>query len=256
MKNTILEEFNVEEEFLYNNTYLFIKGYASGLELHQTLKALPLARCLHNGQYRKGITVINDIPYHLPYVLHVLKVCSTLISLKLCLSKEELDTLLAASLLHDVIEDCKEHFPDGGNELTTRYGFNPEVYLVVKSVSKLSGLNEEQLNEYFNEIKRNKLSLLIKLADRSHNVEDLYNMKPEKLHRYVEETRTWIYSLANYGKSHYPELSNGLNILKSKIVSLTECTETVVEVYETLLKQKDKEIEDLKIACITQKGKE
>ena len=254
MKNTILEEFNVEEEFLYNNTYLFIKGYATGLELNQTLKALPLARCLHNGQYRKGTITIDDKQYQLPYLLHVLKVCSTLISLKLCLTKDELDSLLAASLLHDVIEDCKEHFPDGGNELTTRYGFSPDVYLIVKSVSKLSGLNEEQLNEYFNDIKRNKLSLLIKLADRSHNVEDLYNMKPEKLHKYVTETRTWIYSLANYGKSYYPELSNGLNILKSKIVSLTECTETVVELYETELIKKDKEIEELRLKLEANKG--
>lgn len=250
MINTILEEFNVEEEFLYNNTYLFIKGHATGLELNQTLKALPLARCLHNGQYRKSCITVNGKEYKLPYLLHVLKVCSTLISLKLPLEKDELDILLAASLLHDVLEDCKENFPDGGNELVVRYGFSPEVYSIVKSVSKLSGLNEEQLNDYFNNIKRNKLSLLIKLADRSHNVEDLYNMKPEKLHKYVLETRTWIYSLATYGKACYPEISNGLNILKSKIVSLTECTETIVEIYENILVQKNVEIEQLKNSIV------
>ena len=67
--------------------------------------------------------------------------------------------------------------------------------------------------------------MLVKLADRSHNVEDLYNMKIEKIHKYVKETRTWIYPLCAYGKANYPELSNGLTILKNKIRSLTELTE-------------------------------
>ena len=36
---------------------MFIKGYATALELTQTLKALPLARRFHNGQHRKGEVV-------------------------------------------------------------------------------------------------------------------------------------------------------------------------------------------------------
>ena len=137
MKNTILEEFNVEEEFLYSDTYLFIKGFATGLKLNQTLKALPLARCLHNGQYRKGTVTVGDTEHRLPYLLHVLKVCSTLISLEIYDydNKDELrklDTLLSSALLHDIIEDCSSNFPDGGTELTTRYGFSPDVYTTVK----------------------------------------------------------------------------------------------------------------------------
>ena len=40
----IIETYNVDEEFLYNKTYLFIKGYAIGRNLTYTLKALPFAR--------------------------------------------------------------------------------------------------------------------------------------------------------------------------------------------------------------------
>ena len=246
MGQKIVESFNVDEAFLYDKTYLFIKGYASGLGLTQTLRALPLVRRFHNGQYRKGEIEINGKKYQLPYVLHVLKVCSTLISLHLPLTNEELDTLLASALLHDSIEDCEDYFPTGGKELITEYNFKPEVYEIVKLVSKKSGYTEEQLDDYFNAIKRNKYALLIKLADRSHNVEDLYNMKPEKLHKYVKETRTWIYPLTTYGKANYPELSNGFTILKAKIVSLTECTETIVAIYENTIAEKDKEIEELK----------
>lgn len=242
----IVESFNVEEAFLYNKTYLFIKGYATALKLPQTLRALPLVRKFHNGQYRKGEVIIDGQSYKLPYVLHVLKVCSTLISLRLPIRTDELDNLLAAALLHDSIEDCEQYFPKGGSELVSEYHFSQKVYEAVKLVSKRSGATEEELNDYFNQIKRNRLAILIKLADRSHNVEDLYVMKPEKLHKYVQETRNWIYPLTTYGKANYPELSDGFTILKAKIVSLTECTETIINIYENELAEKDKEIAALK----------
>lgn len=246
MSQKIVESFNVEEAFLYDKTYLFIKGYATALRLPQTLRALPLVRRFHNGQYRKGEVIVNGQSYRLPYVLHVLKVCSTLISLRLPLKVDELDNLLAAALLHDSLEDCSEYFSKGGNELVNEYHFSPKVLEAVKLVSKRSGATEEELDDYFNQIKRNKYAILIKLADRSHNVEDLYVMKPEKLHKYVNETRTWIYPLTTYGKANYPELSDGFTILKAKIVSLTECTETLINIYEEELKKERDENARLK----------
>ena len=113
-------------------------------------------------------------------------------------------------------------------------------------LSKHHGATEAELNYYFNAIKRNKFALLVKMADRSHNVEDLYNMSVQKLHKYVKETRDYIYPLSTYAKAHYPELSNSVTILKSKIVSLTELTETLVSKYDAVLAEKDKEIERLK----------
>ena len=176
--NPIIDTYNVDEEFMYNKTYLFIKGFALGRNLTYTLKALPFARKVHNGQYRKGIVSINGKDYQLPYVLHVLKEASTLISLSLPLSNEELDTLVCVALLHDVIEDAEEgFFKNDGYELVSDYGFPEEVYRTIKLLSKRSGATEPELNAYFNEIKKNKIALLVKMADRSHNVEDLYNMK-------------------------------------------------------------------------------
>lgn len=238
----IIENYNEEEEELYAKTYIFIKGYATALNLKYTLKALPLARHVHSGQYRKGFVEVRGEQRQLPYVLHVLKVCSTLISLNLQLPNEELDILFACALLHDAVEDGIAFFPKGGIELVVDYGFPEIVYTTVKSLSKVSGANEYELNVYFNNIKVNKFALLVKLADRSHNVEDLYNMKIEKLHKYVKETRDYLYPLAKYGKQTYPELSNGFTILKAKIVSLTELTETIVEQYEEKMLAKDEEI--------------
>lgn len=250
----IIESYNTDEEFLYNKTYLFVKGFATGRNLKYTLKALPFARKIHNGQYRKGTVIVDGKEYRLPYVLHVLKVASTLISLPLPLENEELDILICVALLHDAIEDAEDgFFKNDGHELVSDYGFPEEVYKTIRLLSKRSGATEAELNAYFNEIKKDKIALLVKMADRSHNVEDLYNMVDvagnknlARLEKYVLETRRWIYPLSSYAKANYPELSNGVTILKAKIVSLTEATETIVELYEEELKKKDAEIEALK----------
>lgn len=239
------EIFN-EEQLFFNGTYLFVRDYATKKNCNLTLKALPLARQLHQGQYRKGRLQIGDKDYKLPYVSHVLKVCTTLMALDLPFEETELDLLFASALLHDSIEDVTDIF-DGTDDCSVMlsYGMTKDVYNCVQSVSKKHNCTDDELNTYFDNIKNNKLTLLIKLADRSHNVEDLYNMKPAKLHEYVRETRKWIYPLAQYGMEAYPEISNSLTILQSKIVSLTECTETIINKYEQIIKEKDEIIQSL-----------
>lgn len=231
----IVEGYNVEDEPLYIEEYMFIKGYATAKGLSNTLKALPLARKIHDGKYRKGTVVVNGTVRRLPYLLHVLKVTNTLISLSLPMTDEELDILLAGGLLHDALEDDEGYLSHGGRDIVTEYGISEEVFSIISLLSKRPGATEAELNHYFNAIKMNKYTLLIKMADRGHNVEDLYNMKPERLHRYIKETRDYVYPLSTYAKAHYPELSNGVTILKSKIVSLTELTETLVNMYEAVI---------------------
>lgn len=245
-KKPIIESYNVSEEYLYSDSYCFIKGVATGRNFSNTLRALPLVRKLHDGQYRNGYTKVNGKDVRVPYVLHVLKVCSTLMSLNLPLTDEQLDTLFASALLHDVIEDRPDLFPMGGIELVNVYHFPEEVYEVVRLVSKKSNINDVELNEYFNNIKYNELAVLVKIADRSHNVESLSVMKIERLHRYVQETREYIYTLCDYGKANYPELSNGFTILKSKIVSLTEATEVIVNMFMQQINDLENEIEVLR----------
>lgn len=243
----IVECYNVEEEYLYSKTYLFVKGYATGRKFKNTLKALPLARKMHNGQYRKGEVEVNGEMVHLPYVLHVLKVCSTLMSLDIQMSDEDLDILYTCALLHDTLEDAEEYFPKGGVEYELDYGFPPIIGETIKLLSKHTGADEYELNSYFNNIKKNKFALLVKLADRSHNVEDLYNMK--NIPKYIKETRDYFIGktgICTYGKQNYPELSGAITIIKSKILSLTEATETILDKQAILLEEKDKEIALLK----------
>ena len=54
----LLNNYNREGQWLYEKPYLFIKGYATGRNFQNTLRALPLARCVHNGQYRHGLVEV------------------------------------------------------------------------------------------------------------------------------------------------------------------------------------------------------
>lgn len=227
-----LFDYNKKDQLLYEKQYLFIKGFAMGRNYVNTLKSLPVARKLHDGQYRKGTTIVDGEKVRLPYLCHPLKVCSTLISLNLPLSDEELDVLYSVAILHDTIEDGQ--FNEDDTELMTEYQVSPQIYRVIRSLSKQKGLSAEELSVYYTAIQQDKICLLVKMADRSHNVEDLYNIP--NIPKYVQETRNYIYPMAAYAKLHWPELSNGVTILKSKIVSLTESTEALIEIYEERLR--------------------
>ena len=67
--------------------------------------------------------------------------------------------------------------------------------------------------------------------------------------KYIKETRDYFISkggICSYAKANYPEITNGVTILKSKILSLTEATEVVMMRQAQLLNEKDEEIADLK----------
>ena len=221
----------MNEKYLYTETYMFIKGYATALKLGNTLKALPMCVIIHDGQYRKGKMEFENEQYQIPYVVHCLKVCSTLIALDLPLERHDLDILLAAALLHDTLEDQPQKFPHAGEEFMSQYGLDPEVLHLVKLVTKRTGASQEELRTYFNVISGNPLATLLKLSDRSHNSESMYEMTPEKIRKYIKESREGIYPMASYGKNHYPEFSNGITILKSKIESLVNTTEALLEMF-------------------------
>lgn len=211
-------EFNKAEESAYIKSYMFIKGYALAKNLKQTLIALAYARRLHDGQYRKDGQ---------PYIVHPLKVCSTLINYGV-----EDDIVLAASLLHDVVEDCAEKLPLHGKELVTEFGLNPEVLEIIRILSKDSGLDEYELSLYFQKIRDNPRALLVKLSDRLHNSATLYTFSLEKMRKYVNETKQFILPIASYGKLYYPEYSNVYTILKSGIYSLNNSMEIMLNKFE------------------------
>lgn len=239
-----------DEYWLYERYYDYVKRYAAERRLYCTAVALPLVRGLHNGIYRKSSIVKDGVTYRLPYVIHCLKVCCTLIDLQLPLPNEQEDTVLASALCHDLIEDIP--FPNGGTELYTDYHLSEEIYKTVLTLSKRKDFTEEEHASYFCRIQENPLALLVKLADRGNNVEDLYNMKIWKVHEYVQETRDCIFPMCAYARKHYPEITSAFVILQDKMKNLTEIAEVLVNRYEEqeerMLKYLDKlQEENLKL---------
>lgn len=222
--------FHKGEYWMIFPIYEFLEYYSFENRLWNTCIALPLARGLHDGTYRKSSITKNGSVYRLPYVTHCLLVCRMLADLRLPVTKEEEDIILASALCHDMIEDLP--FEHNGMELVDKYHLDPRVYEVVKLVSKQKDFTEAQTIEHFRHIQENKYALLVKLSDRSNNVEDLYNMTVEKVHEYVMETNRYILPMCEYGFQHYPELHTALGILKDKITSLTLTAQIMITHYE------------------------
>ena len=204
-----------QDTMQYIKPYMFIKGYAMGRRLPQTMLALPVARKLHDGQYRKD---------GMPYFTHPLKVCSTLISYGI-----DDDVTLAAALLHDVLEDCGELLPNGGQSLVEEYGVSTEVVETITLLSKRSGLNDQELGVYFRKIEKRPRAALIKLADRLHNSGNLYTFTDEKMAKYLRETKLFLLPMASYCKKYYPQYSNAFSILKTNITALNSSMEAMLE---------------------------
>lgn len=226
----INDSFNVDDEPMYIKSYMFIKGFAIGSNLNQTVIALSVARRLHDGQYRKD---------GLPYIVHPLKVCSTLIA---CGITD--DATLSASLLHDVLEDCSDKLPLGSRTLTQEFQLSQEVVDIITLLTKEPGMTQHELSVYFNNIKKNPKALLVKLSDRLHNSCTLSVFTYEKAIKYLKETSDFILPLASYGKNYYPEYTNAINILKSNIESLNNSTRIMIEKADERVADVKKQLEE------------
>jgi GTP pyrophosphokinase len=146
-------------------------------------KAYNFAKKAHEGQLRKS----GD-----PYFLHVSSTGKNLADLGMS------STVVAAGLLHDVLEDAdvtKE-------ELTDQFG--DEIVKLVEGVTKLGKVkykgverNVENLRKFFISVAEDLRVLVIKLADRLHNIETLKHVRPDKQKRIALETLEIYAPLAN-----------------------------------------------------------
>ena len=119
-----------------------------------------------------------------PYFSHCVEVAKTLAEL-------ELDcATVAAGLLHDVVEDTDHSI----SAVAERFG--EEIALLVEGVTSISTLKFKSTEEHQAENLRKMLIamakdirvILIKLADRGHNMRTLYALPPEKIHRISKDT--------------------------------------------------------------------
>ncbi len=159
----------------YEHLEKHVKEYNPNANLDLIKKAYAFANQAHAGQKRESGE---------DYIQHLLRVAHRLVKLKLN------SITIAAGLLHDVIEDTNTNIKKIKQE------FGDEVAYLVKGVTKITKTKfvskEEKKAENLRKVllatAKDIRVILIKLADRLHNMQTLKYFKPEKQVSIAEET--------------------------------------------------------------------
>ena len=179
-----IEEFQAPGQ-LYDELIVRVRKYHPSTDISLIRKAYKVASEAHEGQARKSGE---------PYIIHPL--CVAIILADLEMDKET----IGAGLLHDVVEDTVMT----DEEIKEQFG--EDVALLVDGVTKLDKLSfhgehqnqdkdaeklerqAENLRKMFLAMAKDIRVILIKLADRLHNMRTLQHMRPEKQQEIARET--------------------------------------------------------------------
>jgi len=175
-----------------------LKEYLDTAQIEEVYRAYLFAENAHKGQYRKTGE---------PYICHPIAVACILAEMHL-----DYRAIMAA-LLHDVIEDTKVL----RNALEQIFG--PEVLVLVEGVTKLEKIQSkplleaqgENLRKMFLVMAKDIRVILIKLADRLHNMRTLGAVSDEQKKRVAQETLELFAPMAN---------RLGLNHVRSELEDL------------------------------------
>ena len=79
----------------------------------------------------------------------------------------------------------------------------------------------KEKQEYYSEIAKNPIALMVKLLDRCCNVSGMAaGFSSEKLVDYINETEKWFYPMLQQGKTDYPQYNNQIFVLRYHISSV------------------------------------
>lgn len=180
-QNSLKKEISKPDDFtppekLYSQLLDTIRKYHPSSDVSLIEKAYTIAAEAHKDQKRKSGE---------PYIIHPL--CVAIILAELELDKET----IVAGILHDVVEDTVMTIEQIASE------FSDEIALLVDGVTKLTQLDlsqdkieiqAENLRKMFLAMAKDIRVILIKLADRLHNLRTLQYQSPQKQQEKARET--------------------------------------------------------------------
>lgn len=166
-----------------NHVFEIMKQRVSSDEIDMLQRAFEFARKAHEGQKRKTGE---------PYILHPIAV-ATICAEELMLGAAP----VCAAFLHDVVEDT----PTTSDDIRRMFG--DDVAFLVRVVTKqkkeryVDSLQVDNYRQMLNSLQYDVRALLVKLADRLHNMRTLSSMRPDKQMKIAGETDYFYAPLAN-----------------------------------------------------------
>lgn len=172
------------EEKLLHQLCGILSSYLDQDNINNIVRAYHFSAGAHSGQFRKSGEA---------YICHPVSVAISLASMHM-----DAHGIMAA-ILHDVIEDT----PISKEELAEQFG--PEVAALVDGVTKLSKIDSrtraeaqaENVRKMFLAMAQDLRVIVVKLADRLHNMQTLGNMPSDKKRRIAKETLEIYAPIAN-----------------------------------------------------------
>ena len=227
-----------------------VRAYSPESDLELLRRAYVFSALEHKGQVRHSGE---------PYLVHPLEVADSLADMKLDV------VAVAAGLLHDVVEDTLTT-PERIAEL-----FGPEIAHVVEGVTKIGAIpfssSEERQAENFRKMLLAMVDdirvILVKLADRLHNMRTLHHLPEERRIKIAQETLDIYAPIANRlgmskVKNELEELSfkylepKAYEALRAKVEAKRKSAEAVIDELTRALRTK---LEDAQVPVIQLDGR-
>jgi GTP diphosphokinase / guanosine-3',5'-bis(diphosphate) 3'-diphosphatase len=192
-------ELELPQDKLVKRLYEILSGYLEKNQVNDCLRAYEFGARAHSGQLRKSGEA---------YICHPVMVAISLAEMRM-----DANCIMAA-ILHDVIEDT------GVKKQELAKAFNYEVAELVDAVTKLTKIDSkshaeaqaENVRKMFLAMGKDLRVIMVKLADRLHNMQTLGPMPPEKKRRIARETLDIYAPIAN---------RLGMNSIKHKLETLS-----------------------------------
>lgn len=199
-----------------DNMFTRMRAFALAERLDETYRALQYMREKHVGQFRKKWKHSQEL---VQYINHPLLMACQAHALGI-----RDDCLLAAILLHDVVEDTGTRLEE--------LPFSDEVRRIVGLLTfSADGFpsKEEAKKAYYDAIRKDGKACVVKIIDRCNNVSTMAGpFSREKTIDYIEETERYIFPLLKELKDHYPEYSDLAFLVKYHLLSVMEAVKNSI----------------------------
>jgi len=194
------------KDTIYNWEHMktYVKTTAKALGLTVTLKALDFAVDAHEGQKRKKSEV--------PYIYHPLNLACHALAMSITD-----DDVIAACLLHDVIEDCGKTAKDLPVSEEAR-----EIVVLLTHGKTNDENRDKVLKAYYKAIGANPKAALVKCMDRCNNLTTMsWGLSRERIYRMIRETEEYFPKLIKVVKAS-PEYNNAAWLLQYQMESMLD----------------------------------